>query len=530
MNQRGLSELFKRNEWLTTLFTHALASLMLTCAAVSVVQVAEYLLPNWDGTYLILLAFIASLEAMVSHRAMKGIQFFTPEWMLYRVVEWVTLLVGLKLYLYAVNDFSQLWVDLPLWRADFAKNFFTGEYLLDLIFLFFVWSLANIFSEELRRLEGDEKVLRAERERGIIEHRPEVRRSLANLILAIGGGMIVLAALVRLDWEALRMNNPPPSADVLNILIYFLLALALLSLTQFSILRVHWILNHVPVEHNLATRWLVYAMSFLVVIGALAFVLPTQYSLGLLSVLGYLLNLALTLISVIAFLLTLPIIFLLALLAPLLGRQAPQAPTAPRPPPPPPPLIAAGATFPEVLKSFLFWLIFLGVIGFSIYSYFQRHQELVHSLRRVPFLRWLLATLTHLRHWLNRVNRSVASSLESGLRRIRQRQNHRTDQAGARFVSLRRLSPRQKVLFYYLAMIRRTAEGGLPRQPHQTPNEYARHLEGRLPEVDEDVSSITGYFNEARYSRHEITSQSAGKVQKYWQRIRKALRKAIQSR
>jgi len=286
MSKRGLSELFMRNERLTTLFTHALASLMLTCAAVSVVQIAEYLLPNWDGTYLILLAFIVSLEAMVSHRAMKGIQFFTPEWMLYRVAEWITLLVGLKLLLYAVNGFGQLWADLPLWRQDFAQNFFTGEYLLDLIFLFFVWSLANIFSEELSRLEGDEKVLRAERETGIIEHRPEVRRSLANLILAIGGGMIVLAALMRLDWEALRVNSPPPAAGVLNILIYFLLALTLLSLTQFSILRVHWILNKVPVEHNLATRWLVYAMSFLVIMAALAFVLPTQYSLGLLGVLG----------------------------------------------------------------------------------------------------------------------------------------------------------------------------------------------------------------------------------------------------
>ena len=76
-------------------------------------------------------------------------------------------------------------------------------------------------------------------------------------------------------------------------------------------------------------------------------------------------------------------------------------------------------------------------------------------------------------------------------------------------------------------MIRRSSEHGMPRQPHQTPNEYAQNLERHLPEVNEDVNSITGYFNEARYSRHEITAQHAGQVQKYWQRIRNALRKTL---
>jgi hypothetical protein len=527
MSNRELSELFKRNERLTTLLTHAIASLMLVCAVVSVVQIGEYLLPNWKGTYLIFLSFVVSLEAMVSHRAIREIHIFTPEWALYRATEWVTLLVGLKLFLYALNGFGQLWVDLPLWRRDFAQNFFTGEYLFDFILLFFVWSLANTFSGELSRLEGDEKVLQAERETGIIEHRPEVRRSLANLILVIGAVMIILAAFLRLDWEALWGNRPPPNADVLNILIYFLLALALLSLTQFSILRVRWILERVPIERNLAVRWLAYAGLFLFVMAALAFILPTQYSVGLIAVLGYLLDLALTLISLIGFLLTLPLIFLLAQLASLLGRQAPVMSAAPHLTLPPTPLMANGAGFPEILKSILFWLIFLVVIGFSIYSFLQRHQELLQSLRRVPLLGWLVIALTNIRHWLGRVNRSLTASLESGVRRFRQRQAGRLGQARARFVSLRRLSPRQKVMFYYLAMIRRSSEHGMPRQPHQTPNEYAQNLERHLPEVNEDVNSITGYFNEARYSRHEITAQHAGQVQKYWQRIRNALRKTL---
>jgi Domain of unknown function (DUF4129) len=530
MSKQELIETFNRNERLTTFLTHAVASLMLTCAVVSIVQIGEYLLPSWDGTYLIILSFLVSLEAMISHRTMKGIYMFTPEWMLYRVTEWIILLVGLKLVLYAMHGFGQLWLDLPLWRQDFVQNFFTGEYLVDLVLLFFFWFVANIFSEELSRLEGDEKVLRAERETGIIEHRPEVRRSLANLILVIGGAMIILAAFMRLDWEALWGNRPPPNVDVLNILIYFLLALVLLSMTQFSILRVHWILDRVPIERDLATRWLIYAAAFLFILAVLAFILPTQYSIGFWAVLGYLLSLVITFISAIAFLLTLPVILLLALFASLLGRQAPQVPAAPRPPQPPPVLIANGAGWPEILKSILFWLIFLGVIGFSLYSYLQRHQEWLQNLRRMPLMGWMLDGFTKFWDWLRRVNRSVTDSVGAGLRRFRERQMERLEQAGGRFVSLRRLSPRQKVLFYYLAMVRRSSEHGLPRRPYQTPNEYAQTLEQHLPEVDDEVNSITGHFNEARYSRHEITTQHAGQVQQFWQRIRTALHKTFQGR
>jgi hypothetical protein len=530
MSKLELSETFTHNERLTTLLTYAISSLMLACAAISIVQIAEYLQPNWDGTYLIILSFIISLEAMVSHRMMKGIYFLTPEWLLYRGTEWILMLVGLKLALYAVHGFGQLWVDLPLWRQDFIQNFITAEYLVDLILLFIFWSIANMFSEELSRLEGDEKVLRAERATGIIEHRPEVRRSLANLILVIGGAMIVLAAFMRLDWEALWGNRPPPSADVLNILVYFLLALALLSLTQFSIMRVHWILNQVPIDRNLAARWLVYAAFFLFVMAALAFILPTRYSVGFLAVLSYLLNLVLTIISVIAFLLTLPIIFLLGLLASLLGHSPPQAPAPPRPPQPPPVPIVQGAGLPEILKSLLFWLIFLGVIGYSLFSYLQRHQEWLHNLRQVPVLGWLMKGLANVWSWMRRVNKSVSASLGDGIRRLRGRQAERSEMVGGRFFSLRRLSPRQRVLFYYLAMLRRTAERGLPRRPHQTPNEYAHILEEQLPEVDDEVNSITGYFNQARYSRHEITPQHAGRVQQFWQRIRHELHKAFQGR
>ena len=79
--------------------------------------------------------------------------------------------------------------------------------------------------------------------------------------------------------------------------------------------------------------------------------------------------------------------------------------------------------------------------------------------------------------------------------------------------------------FYYLAMLRRSGEKGHPRQPTQTPYEYARALESQLPDIDQDVDGITAEFIEARYSRHDIPPEHVGLVRRYWERIKQALRR-----
>jgi hypothetical protein len=93
-----------------------------------------------------------------------------------------------------------------------------------------------------------------------------------------------------------------------------------------------------------------------------------------------------------------------------------------------------------------------------------------------------------------------------------------------RYLSLRRLTPRQRVLFFFLAMIRRGEERGIPRKDSQTPYEYASKLEGMIPDANRDVSSLTNAFVEARYSKRSISHEKAGLVKRYWKRIRTAFR------
>ena len=519
------SELLDWNEQFTTLIFHLIASLMLACMVVTIVELGQYLFPGWSGAYLPWLSMAVAFEAMYSRRGLNRFPLFSRERIVYRLAEWVTIAILLKLFLYTLHGFNQLWVDLPLWRQDFVAYFFSGEYLFVMMVSIFVWLLAGIFGSELQMLEVSEKVLRLERETGISEQRQDVRRSLVELILVIGGVMIFLAALMRIDWESLLGQRPPLTTGVLNIMAYFFLALILLSLTQLSILRAHWGVERIPIRRGLAVRWLVYGGFFLLVASLVALVLPTRYSVGLLDVLGFLVNILVDLFSLLMLIVLFPLFLLVSLIFQLFGRQPPQVP--PNIPRPPAPLPAGGQpiSWLEMLKSVLFWLIFLSVVGYSLFHYINQNQDLIRRLRRVPFLSGLIQFFHGLFDWLRGVNEKVASGVEAGLQRLRARSGVRLPASRWQFTNPRRLSPRDRVLFFYLAMVRRGGEQGFPRHPSQTPGEYAEKLGISLPEAQTEVSTLTERFVEARYSLHPVTPEQANIVKRAWQRLRQAFRK-----
>jgi hypothetical protein len=97
------------------------------------------------------------------------------------------------------------------------------------------------------------------------------------------------------------------------------------------------------------------------------------------------------------------------------------------------------------------------------------------------------------------------------------------------WIRLRSLDPRRQVYFFYLAMVRRSAEQGLPREPSQTPSEYASALERALPAVGEDVDALTAAFVEARYSRQEVDAGRAKIARTTWGRIRRALQDKLKT-
>ncbi|MCK5313582.1 MAG: DUF4129 domain-containing protein [Anaerolineales bacterium] len=186
----------------------------------------------------------------------------------------------------------------------------------------------------------------------------------------------------------------------------------------------------------------------------------------------------------------------------------------------------------ELIKSLIFWTVFLSVIGFSVYYYVHQHRYGLKTLDTRRGLKWLERFWIWLRAKLQGVNSQVVSTFNDGLLRIRSRFLKKGIHPEWRYINLRRMTPRQKVLFFYLAMIRRAEERGIPRNPSQTPYEYSQKLGlgvsdlATESDVQEDISVLTDQFVEALYSRHEVSATQANLVKRSWDRIRRVLKKA----
>jgi len=216
----------------------------------------------------------------------------------------------------------------------------------------------------------------------------------------------------------------------------------------------------------------------------------------------------------------------LSWLASLFGTAEPPRPEPPDVLPTPPPSLPDSTSNPwlDLLGSILFWVVFVGVVGYTIIHFLRRNQKLIALLRQVPVLAWLMQILRSLWATLRQWNKQIGAAVNAGLQRLRPQAVVSTVAQRARFASLRRMSPRERVQYFYLVMVRRSGQRGMARQPSQTPREYAHTLETARPDVSAEIDSLTDSFVEARYSEHAIAPEHASAVQRYWERIKTALR------
>jgi hypothetical protein len=249
--------------------------------------------------------------------------------------------------------------------------------------------------------------------------------------------------------------------------------------------------------------------------------------MGFLPTLQYVIDLLFTVINFIIALIMLPFIYLFALLSRLLGTKGSTQPIPTPTPAPPEPMIENPTTpipWLEVLKSVVFWVVLVASVVYAVRQYVRQNQQLAGVFRQMFAWHWLAEAWRWLRQVFGGMRRSVATVVQAGLRRLRMTAVSPVANV-FRFINLRRLSPRQKVLFYYLALVRRGGEAGSPRRPWQTPQEYYHSLSSTHPEIEPDVASMTEAFSEARYSRHEVPAERASLVQRFWERVRRALRR-----
>ncbi len=526
MSRSSLLESFQVNEKFGVIASHLLVAGMMICFAVSIQHLARRIVPGWQVVYIPWLVFWVSLEAMYSRRLVRREADLITSRLVYRLVEWVVITLVVKLVVTLSKGLDQLLVQLPLWREDFLIHFFDGETIFVLLLSFIIWALSGGFSEQLLKLEGDKFLVEMDVEIGIFSDRTAVRRELVARIFLIGMIMVFVTALVRWDYQTIWGERPVPTYGLSYVMLYFLFGLALTTLAHFASRRAVWAMEQIPLSHNMSRQWLVYSLLFLAGISLLAFILPTGYSMGLLATLAYLFNLFFSIIAFIFYILSLPLIFLMSLFVD--PAEIPE-PVERLPPPefvPPVPLMDGAGALPwwEVLRSILFWVLFIAITGYAFSIFIRQNEHLLKRLRGIPGWHYLVAFWEQLSAGFRRAKRGARSAAQELAIRLRRTQDLVSPLRSGEFVNPSKLPPRQRVLFFYLMMLRRGQESGMPRRPSQTPFEYAEKLEGDLPDVDEDLKSLTNAFVEARYSRHTITTERANLVQTYWNKIKRALR------
>jgi hypothetical protein len=505
-------------------FIHALlVCLLLTLMVYAVVQFGEYVLPSWNGVYLLWVGLFVAIEAQYSQRFI-GKQLEFQEKIFYRLAEIIVLIIGTRLLLYILNGFDSFVNDLRLWQENFMINFFTGEFLFALVIIFLVWGLATFLSSQLYHLEGDQDLLEIERESRMAVFRKEVRDSLAITILLIGIFMTAGATFILLNERTKGIETSGFPFKMLHVIAFFILGLVLLSLTQFSILRVRWFLDRVPVQNNLTLRWVLFSLGLLLIVAFISFILPTGYSINALEFLSVVLSIILWVLWAFAFILTFPIIYLLSLIFRLLGKDESQVeglqnfvPKMPEQPE------SSNVGWGEWVKSLIFWTIFLLVVIFSIIYLLRQNKNLMeklHAIRLFGMIRWFLISL---KNFFQGAGVKVREIIVEQRQRLQNR-NQRTSGRFFNFINPHRLHPRDKVVFYYLAMIRRAQENGISRLPSQTPYEYEKVLDKTIPDGSQDFNSITQSFIDARYSLNPIDNEKATLVEKNWERIKNMLR------
>ncbi len=535
MDQTGVSEEVRYNERLFRLVSHALIMLMMACGAYTVSTLIHHFLSDWNSAVIAALAFFIAFERLFTYPRFQRLTALSREWFVDLAAQWIIMLLVIRTSIGLAHGLQVFRAELLLMSGNFWAYFLSPEYLITLVILIPIWFLTGYAAELLEDMGLDQTRIRREVVALDARYVPP-RARLMSFVFTMGTVLIFFTGLVRMNIrDIFEVTTGRVSVELnafssggASTLLYFMFGLALLSQTQFISLHTGWRLQGIRVSRGLARYWGPYSLLFLAILVATVSLLPTHYGLGMLSTLGYIIDMLVRILFFIAQLILSILLFLISLPFMLFGSDGPQMEFPPPPELPELPTEEAvpGAGFPlwALIRSILSWLLLLGILGFAIRNFLRQHGELLEALNKLPGGRWLARLWIRLRTLFSGTGSRMAALVDAGKKRLRALRSRPGVSVPGGFLSLRRLDPRQRVYYFYLALVRRGGESGLKRSGSQTPYEYAATLENALPNVDTDIESLTGSFVEARYSRHPIPPEKANIVKTTWERIRRALR------
>ena len=521
MNIKNLQKNFLANRRLSFIAGQIIICIMIGCVGITFVFFGERMAPGWNGAYLAWFFLAISLETIISRNTSRSLSG-RDKW-IFLASEFIFIAILIKILLYFLYGFSQILIDVPKWQADLS-TFFSPEFLLVVVLIFCARLFCGRLFADFESLQSEEEDVYSENI-GILEKdRLSTHQRLMEMVLGLGLAAALITTLTRVRMPA-QLGIPDAwQAPVFNVVLYFVLALILLSQIQFALLHGRWLWQRTPVSPGLARNWIIYTLAFFVILGLLILLLPTHYSLQLLYALQVVFSL---IIQIFLFLLAL-IAYVFSWLLSLFSKPDNQAQPASMPAPqfgqiqpatPPTPI-----PWLETVRAVVFWVIFGAVLIYAIKTYVIQNSALIATLRRSSIISWFMAGLKSIWSWLLGVNRQISATLAATFLKGRAILTASANAENSEFANPRSLAPRQKVIFYYLTLVRRSSQRGLPRKLNQTPLQFEETLRTTLPEVENEIDALTDSFVEARYSKHEIDVEKVNLLQEFWKRVMTTLR------
>ncbi len=530
-----LQELYERskvNASTYRLISFTLVALMIACAVTTVVILASEIVPGYAPFYLVLLCFLVAIDRLYSYRISRPWMFLSREWFIFFGSHAIVIIAITKITVSILsNGWDGFLQEIPTWHINFPLSFITYQTGFALVLVTVTWFICGHFAELLEEI-GPDQIQNARLD--LVGRDPKqnipARQRLIGAYFWVGTWLVIVTMLSRIF---LRSNlveyiyHPETQVPAFAVggattLLYFMLGLALLSQTQFISLHIRWNIQRIPVSGKLARQWAGYSLLFLGLIAFTVGLLPTSYGLQPLTMVGYAISLAVYFVLVFAQWIFYSVAILINL---LFGRPAVDPnPIMVQPEPPTP---QPGGELPptpggEMLQTIIFWAVFLAILFFAVRQYLRQNQELLERLLQFSGWRYFLQFRDWLKSLLTQAKNTIEMAVNIGRERARQVLSRQRDGDG--YVNPRKLDPRHRVYFFYLAFVRRAGESGLPRSSHQTPDEYAATLQNTLPENATDIQSLTEAFSAARYSRQPVEKEQSQRVEGIWSRVRRALR------
>lgn len=505
-NQLSSPDNFRDSQRFVTFINFLLVSGMLSCLAFVTNHFLAVFFEEWQVAGLPVLVFFLSLESLLVLYIQSRVVRYGANPFLTTAAEWVVFMLIGKIFLMFQPGAGNVWQEILSWQNSFLSEFFDLQYGLLIFFLFIIWGLTRFFSPPLYQLEEDQALMEQEKLGVTFNDRQEARRSLMGLVFFLGFVMLGMTVILKSNFESIPAVETPARGFVITLILYFSLAFIFLALNHYAIQKARWYFNDINVNADLANRWLLFTVVFIIIVILLTVFLPTDFALGFLPVAQTLFKIIVYIFGLIQFIILLPISFVLSLLASLLGTQESEPPVQPEMPEFTPETTQTSGLFPwwDLVKSVLFWLIFIGAIVLAVRYFINNHQGLKTFFKNIQIKAWLTNFWKWLKNGMRKVGEATSETAQKTYRRIRKYLKEREVRLPSLGDLIRHLPPRQALILTYIDWVHWNEKHGLKRKKSQTPFEYAKAVNQHWPDLEVYITPFTNDFIAARYTSQPI--------------------------